>query len=89
MKKIKYTDKELRSIIRVTADLYNGRVVSRERMNHALELIDRAPFMSFRRLCELVITAVECIEGQDARVYLFTRFDRNDKMGETVRGLLS
>lgn len=88
MKKIKYTDKELRSIIRVTADIYNGREVSRERFNHAIDLIDRAPFMSFRRLCELVITAVDRIEGQDVREYLLTRFDKNDKMSKIVRSLL-
>ena len=85
--KIKYTDKELRSMIRVIADLYNDRTVSYERYRHAFELIDKAEYMSFKRLCELVCIGVDKIEGIDAKEYLLMNFNKEDKMTKIVRSL--
>lgn len=86
-KKITFTTREILSITKTTADLYNGRTVSRDRYVHMCEILDRAPYMSFKRMCELVCTACETIEGQPTYDYLLDRFNRNDKMSKIVRNL--
>lgn len=85
--KITFTTREILSIIKLTADLYNNRTVSRERYEHVCEILNRCDFMSFKRLCELTVIAVETIEGQPVYEYLLDRFNRNDKMSYIVRHL--
>lgn len=85
--KITFTTREILSIIKLTADLYNNRTVTHARYNHVCEILDRCEFMSFKRLCELVVIACDTIEGQPVYDYLLDRFNRNDKMGYIVRHL--
>ena len=87
MEKIKFTRNEILSIMKTTADLYNGRTIAKPRWDHTIELLDRAPYMSFKRLCELTLQACYTIEGQEPYDYLLNRFNKNDKMSKIVRSL--
>lgn len=85
--KIYFTSDEIRTVLQVTADLYTGRKVSSLRLNRMLEITDRAPYMSFKKLCELAVKSIDTVEGQDIRDYLCTRFDGLDAYGKIARGV--
>lgn len=93
MEKIILTNREIKSLITVTADLYNGRTVTYDRYRNYLNIMEKIPYLSFKRLCELSLTALDDIKVKgsktsiDIKEYLLINFDGLDRMGKTVRRL--
>ena len=93
MDKIILTSREIKTLITVTADLYNNRPVTYDRYRNYCKIMERIPYMSFKRLCELSLMGLDVIKPRgskfpiDIKEYLLLNFDGVDHMGKTVRRL--
>ena len=90
---IHLTNKEVKCLLTVTADHYNKRTVSYDRFENFKTIMNKVPYMSFKRLCELSLTSIDTIKVKgcktpvDIREYLLLNFNRDDEYKRIVRRL--
>lgn len=79
---------EIKTMLTVTADNYNGRVVSYDRWKRFILLCNKYPHVTFEELVTLAYCEDLIIYKQDIKSYLIENFRRFDNMWRITRGVI-